>query len=446
MDKREIPSNRKRPIVHEGRTSPQNQRSSPDLAGVDTALEPISIEEKVNFLEQSLARAKLERAQAQSKLKDSTLALARVGHDLRQPIHAANLFLGALKFEKDPTRILGLVEKLERSLSGIDELLCQTLNLAQIESGRIAGQAQTFALDPLLDTIETRFSSVAKERGLSWKVRGVRGLIVKTDPTIMTEILMNLLSNAFRYSQVGGVLLAVRVRQSSALIQVWDTGIGISNSNLPHIFNDFYQIGASNQQTKKNSIGTGLGLGIVKRLAAFLGLAVNVRSTLGRGSRFEIRVPLGKSLRQQEPQTAFNAEQGQTENWAARVNPIVGALILVVDNHQEILLATQSLLSSWGAHVLLARNVAEALVQIHDSERLPDVIITDHSFADEQFGVDVIRECRSFADYSLPALVQTAHEPETISGLYRLMPVLRKPVKPALLFENLCLLLTVTND
>jgi CheY-like chemotaxis protein len=394
----------------------------------------------INRLEQSLAKSNLERERALEKLNDSQLALARVGHDLRQPIHAANLFLGTLRLEKDPQRIPYLVDRLDRSLRGIDDLLTQMLDLSQLESGQIEGQTRSFPLDPLLETIEARFSSVAKERGLGWKVMSAHGLIVKTDPIIMTEILMNLLSNAFRYTQVGRVLLAVRIREGAALVQVWDTGIGISNANLTKIFDDFYQIRSDSAASKKNSVGTGLGLGIVKRLAAFLGLAVNVRSVLGRGSRFELRIPL--VFQSQSPSTVLldsTALHSQSlEQMVSKSNPLSGSVILVVDNNQGVLLATRAMLDSWGVHALLARNLAEALAQIEQSERLPDVVVTDHDLANGQFGSDVIRECRLLACFEFPALVQSAHDPEAITKQYPSAIVLRKPIKPEALFSTLC--------
>jgi two-component system, sensor histidine kinase len=397
---------------------------------------------KINQLEQALAKSNLERERALKKLNDSQLALARVGHDLRQPIHAANLFLGTLRLEKDPQRFPYLVDRMDRSLRGIDDLLTQMLELSQLESGQIEGQARSFPLDPLLETIEARFSSVAKERGLSWKVMSARGLIVKTDPTIMTEILMNLLSNAFRYTQSGGVLLAVRIREGAALVQVWDTGIGIANTNLPKIFDDFYQVRSDRSTSKKNSVGTGLGLGIVKRLAAFLGLAVNVRSILGHGSRFELRVPLVVHPRSHGGVDLDSAAPPSKtlEQMLRESNPLFGSVVLVVDNNQSVLLASRALLDSWGVHVLLARNVAEAKEQIEQSERLPDAIVTDHDLANGEFGFDVMRDCRAIACFDLPALVQSAHDPEVIAQQYSGSTVLRKPIKPEVLFSNLCAL------
>lgn len=441
MDNPEIARSRKPAAALQRTFAAEKSEHLLNSIRLTSAVDAATLLKKVNQLEKALAHANLEREQVLEKLKDSTLALARVGHDLRQPIHAANLFLSTLRFEKNPQKVLDLVEKIERSLSGIDSLLSQTLDLAQMESGAIAGQSQAFALDPLLDIVEVRFASIAKERGLSWKVTRARGLTVKTDPTIMTEILMNLLSNAFRYTEAGGVLLGVRIRHKSALVQVWDTGMGISKSNLPKIFNDFYQIRDGNKQIKRNSAGTGLGLGIVKRLTAFLGLALNVRSVFGRGSRFELRIPLGDVVRSTDLQNTGSLEFEPIKELLEGSNPVAGSLILVIDNHQDVLLATQLLLSAWGAHVLLARNLAEAVAQIGHSVRLPDVIITDHNFSDQKFGIEVINECRALAECPIPALVQTAQAPEIIEQQYEPITVLRKPVKPSLMFGTICSLL-----
>lgn len=302
--------------------------------------------------------------------------LAAASHDLRQPIHAITLFGEALASEPLPASSRQLVDRLHRSLSGLDELFNRLLDISRIDVGTIDPQFAQIPLAPMLQSLEARFASIAAERGLQWRVRTGTLLQVRSDPTLLVEMVMNLLSNAFRYTTRGGVLVAARRRQRTVLLQVWDTGRGIPAAQLESVFGEFVQLDNPSRDRRR---GLGLGLAIVRRLAQSLGHQVNVRSRPGRGSVFEIELPLV------ELPASVAPPADRTE---AR-HDLAGLLVLAVDDEIEVLVATEALLTRWGCYTLLARSIPEALERLDASERFPDVLLTDHALANGVTGFDV---------------------------------------------------------
>jgi len=335
------------------------------------------------------ARAALARSRESDDQRTRFLAAAT--HDLRQPVHAVTLFVAALRAEPLAGRAGELAERLDRSLAGLDELFNRLLDISRLDAGAVPPRRSVFPIAGLLAPLEARFGPVAAERGLRLRVRAGALAHVDSDPALLVEMLMNLLSNAFRYTARGGVLLGVRRRGDTLLLQVWDTGAGIPRDRLESVFEEFVQLDNPSHDRRR---GLGLGLAIVRRLSNALAHPVTVRSRPGRGSVFSIAVPLAA------PPATPVAGEGPAGTEAVR-----GLLILVVDDEIDILLATEALLSSWGCHVLLARGVDEALRRVDDSERYPDLLITDHRVADQGTGFEVVEAVRRAMPLPIPVLM-----------------------------------------
>jgi CheY-like chemotaxis protein/anti-sigma regulatory factor (Ser/Thr protein kinase) len=207
------------------------------------------------------------------------------------------------------------------------------------------------------------------------------------------ELIMNLLSNALRFTVRGGVLLAFRRRQKSVLIQVWDTGCGISGNSIDLIFDEFVQLNDASRDRRK---GLGLGLAIVKRLSTVLGHRLGVRSRPGRGSVFEVEV---------ERAANAGAAPGPLPEPYGAGQALRGTLILVVDDEIDILAAMEALLASWECFTILARSVDEAEKFIASSPRYPDLVITDHRLEGHKTGFDVIDAVHAAMPYPVPAIV-----------------------------------------
>ncbi len=383
--------------------------------------------------EASLAREQAEHAlaAAHQAVREKTRFLAAASHDLRQPVHAIGLFVGALKEEIREGRGRYLVDRLERSMAGLDELFNRLLDISRLDAGTIEPKMSVFAIVPLLQTLETRFAHMAENRRLDFRVHVPRPCSVRCDPALLVEILMNLLSNAFRYTERGGILMGTRRRGDRLLIQVWDTGIGIPPEHIDKIFGEFVQLGNSSRDRRH---GLGLGLAIVRRLSDGLGCPVRVRSRPRRGSLFEISVPL-------------SAEPAPLERIAdPDFDPALlqGMLVLVVDDELDILIGMEALLVSWGCFVILARSVGEARRHLDQAERFPDLLITDHRLGDNTGSADVVAIVSELVPVPVPVIVVSGDATAPLQALadrqgWSLLP---KPVNPARL-RSLVVELTV---
>jgi two-component system, sensor histidine kinase len=352
--------------------------------------------------------------------------LAAASHDLRQPIHAITLFVAALAAEQLVGRNRYLVDRLHRSLAGLDELFNRLLDISRLDTGAIEARMAVFPITSLLQNLDARFAQLASNKNIEFRVRLGATANVNSDPSLLIEIVMNLLSNAFRYTERGGVLLATRRRGKSLLIQIWDTGPGIAKENLELIFKEFVQLDNPSRDRRK---GLGLGLAIVRRLSEALNHQVSVYSRPGRGSLFEIAVPISNELPLLKESTADEAPQ----------TDLTGLLILVVDDEIEVLLAMEALLSAWGCFALLARSIPEALSRLSACERFPDALLTDHAVADGVSSAEIIAAVRAVVPIEMRVAVVSG---EASSALEKSITAsgwtfMSKPINPAKLREFL---------
>ncbi len=335
-------------------------------------------------------RAQVATQAAQRALGERTRFLAAASHDLRQPVHAIGLFVSALKEEIREGQGRYLVDRLDRSMSGLDDLFNRLLDISRLDTGKITPTFSVFAVGPVLQTLESRFAQLAERRGLRFRVRMPAEHWVRSDPALLIEILMNLLSNAFRYTEHGGMLLGARRRGDRLEIQVWDTGVGIAQGDLESIFEEFVQLDRSPGNHRQ---GLGLGLAIVRRLGDVLDCPVSVQSRRGRGSVFQVSVPLTA-----EP--AASPDEG-----ASVASSLDGLLVLVVDDEMDILVGMEASLASWGCFVLLARSVEEVRRHLTLAERFPDLLITDHRLAGGETSDDVVEAFQELVPVPVPVLV-----------------------------------------
>ncbi|HZW26474.1 MAG TPA: HAMP domain-containing sensor histidine kinase [Gallionella sp.] len=224
-------------------------------------------------------------AELASRMKSQFFAAAN--HDLRQPMHALAMYVEVLKNSALGEQTKATVMQLDRSVEVMCAMFDTLLDISRLDAGVVQASCEPFALGPLLDKLRGEFGMLARNKGL-WLEMGFCFDKVCSDPLLLERILRNLLSNAIRYTERGGVTVTCRMMDEGARIEVRDTGIGISPEHLPHIFEEYYQV--SNRQ-RDRSKGLGLGLAIVERLARLLGFRMQVRSTLGEGTCFSFVIP-----------------------------------------------------------------------------------------------------------------------------------------------------------
>lgn len=248
-------------------------------------------------------------------------------------------------------------------------------------------------------------------------------LIVRTDIFLLQSVLMNLVSNAIKFTAHGGVLVGARLRDNAVLLQVWDTGIGMEEAEIAHIFDEFYQV--ANPQRSREA-GLGLGLSICQRAMSLLGGKIACRSRPGRGSVFEICLPLngGEHEIERFPVSGMpRAAGGETF--------FQGKRIVVVENDALIAAGMVDLLQGAGARVWVFYSAEEALR--HDDLANIDFFIVDYALGGELTGLNFLVTMQQRRQTPIRAVVMTG---ETSSQFISSVadspwPVLHKPINYA---------------
>ena len=349
--------------------------------------------------------------------------LAAASHDLRQPIHALGLFLGVLARSRLNDSQREVLESASAASEASAEMLNTLLDFSRIEAGVIAPQLRAFPLQQLLNKIENDLAPQADAKGIVYRSREARA-VLRSDKGLLELILRNLVSNAIRYTEHGGLLIACRSRGDQAVIEVWDTGIGIAPEQQQEVFREFHQLGNPERDRRK---GLGLGLAIAQGLARALGHELALLSEPGRGSVFRLTVPLA--------QEDAVAQGPQPEPSALGELLIPGARVLVIDDDAWVRIGMAQLLQGWGCSCDVADNLTEALALARI--RPPDLVISDYRLRSGHTGTTAIAALRAQCGDSLPAVLVTGDTaPERIreasaSGL----PLLHKPVSPDQLYR-----------
>lgn len=304
-----------------------------------------------------------------------TRFLASVSHDLRQPVMAANLFLSVLRKRPLGPAERELVEPLADSLSSLSGMLNNLLEVARLDAGILQPKIQDFLLDELLQRLYGEFQGIAREARLRLHVPPTHWA-VRSDPLLVELVLRNLISNALKYTETGGLSVETRVKGGSVVIEVSDTGRGIPPDELDRIFEDYFQIGNT---ARDHSRGFGIGLATVRRVATLLGTEVRVRSEVGQGSTFTLALPLAEDWASAE------------EDEAVGSGPILeGRTALVVDDEPLVLKALELMLETLGIHVHTARTLAQAEAVLDGLDPSPDIVIADYSLAGGERGTEAI--------------------------------------------------------
>ncbi len=231
-----------------------------------------------------------EEAQAASDAKSAFLAT--MSHELRTPLNAI-IGYGELLADGIPGPIGDAqhvqLERIRASAHHLLALIDQVLTLSRLEAGREPVSWEVISLAAVLDQVETLASPLAKRKQLTLRVLAPEPPVTfESDPIKVTQILVNLLGNAVRFTDQGEVVISARAEPGGVVVEVRDTGIGIAAPNLEHVFDPFWQV---EQVHTRRVGGSGLGLSVCRRLARLLGGDVTVASTLGVGSTFTVRIP-----------------------------------------------------------------------------------------------------------------------------------------------------------
>lgn len=361
-------------------------------------------------------RTRKEEAERANMAKSRFLAAA--SHDLRQPMHALGLFISELSQCRLDAPSRRLLSKVSASAEAMEDLLDSLLDISRLDAGVLEPAIRSIPLQPILERIAATQRAAASENLVRLHIRPTQAHVV-TDPVLLERILINLVSNAVRYSPGGTVYVACRARGENWRIEVRDNGIGIPPEAQENIFQEFVQL--QNPERSRDK-GLGLGLAIVRRLTDLLGHPLELHSAPIRGSLFAITLP-----------------SGQPEDQATRVldqrepGDLGGLRIALVEDDPLALTAMHSLLSSWGCDVTAAPDLHTLLARLAERGEAPQAVISDHRLAHGSSGIEVIRSLRQKYGAELPvALITGDTGPEALGQAEREgYPVLHKPVRPA---------------
>ncbi len=382
-----------------------------------------------------MAAAESARRAAEAASLAKTQFFAAASHDLRQPLHAMGLFAEALRQRSRDPEVAALVNSINESVDALEGLFGELLDITRIDTGGVDVNPAPVRLRELFGRLRLHFEPIAFEKGLMLSFRGEQH-VAHADPVLLERILRNLVSNAIRYTDDGGVLVSGRMRQGELLLQVWDSGIGIPESALPRIFDEFYQVASHAPLQPHQRKGLGLGLAIVRRLADLMKAPLTVRSRVGHGTVFSLRVPPGKALRSIDGQAApVKAPLGLT---------LQGRRILVVEDEAAVREGLVVLLQAWGAHVQAFETVGALQTWLAGAPaEPPHLLLVDYRLPEGRTGIDALQVVRAhWPTHKLPAIMVTGsslggHEDEAVTHDYHLLikPVLPNKLRAMIAFK-----------
>lgn len=351
------------------------------LAGAIEVIRDISERKRVEIelreSEEALRKAKAEAEQANQA---KSTFLANMSHELRTPLNAIIGFTRIVRRKGEGLLPEKQIENLDKVLTSADNLLGlinTVLDIAKIEAGRMDVAPATFRLAPLIELCANLAQPLLQPNVRLEKQVDARLTTLYSDQDKLRQIVLNLLSNAAKFTHAGKISLSVRQEGENLCISVADTGIGISAEALPHIFKEFEQ---ADPTTTRKYGGTGLGLTISRNLARLLGGDISVQSEPGQGSIFTVRIPMqyrrqvdGSDL----PGAPLRAQPPEPVSAGAPANPPdpVKKHILVIDDDPDAVYLLQENLDPQEFEVSGCRNGLDGLEKAR--QELPQAILLD---------------------------------------------------------------------
>jgi len=351
------------------------------------------------------------RRDAENATRSKTQFFAAASHDLRQPLQAIGIYVSLLK-KRAQGPLEPLVNNLATAVESLSKLVEELLEISRLDSGAIQPRVDQVLLDDLFTLLEQEFTPLSASKGLSLRVRR-SGFAIDSDPLLLQRVIRNLLANAIRYTQRGGVLLAARPRGGLISLEVWDTGPGIRQGELDRIFEEFYR--GESSKAENSGAGFGLGLSIVKRICGLLGHPLIVTTRPGTGTVFRVEVPVSIA--------PLKAKRTAPETIDVAIRTLNGFTFVVIEDNAEILNSLTRLIRSWGADVVPSTGYnAQLIKRISMHERI-DALIADHNLGPHSIsGVEAVFKIRELVGMPVPIIMLTAvQKGEVVHEFQRVM-------------------------
>ena len=334
---------------------------------------------------------KAAREEAVRANKANSAFLAAASHDLRQPVQALSLLNGALRRTVTDERALLMVENQDASLTAMTNLLNSLLDISRLDAGAVKPEWEDFPMQRLVDRLSPEFGRQAHSSGLEFSSESSNA-IVRSDPNLLAEVIINLVSNAIRYTDKGEVRMTCIERDGQCQLEVTDTGVGIESDQLEEIFREFHQCKSPGSSKE----GFGLGLAIVRRLTDLLDHRIQVESVPGKGSTFTVSLPIvvggGSYVEDELGVDSRIEEQGS-------------GLVILIEDDVSVADAWGLLLEAEGYTVATAASATEASALIQHTDEPPILLISDFHLLDGSTGVEAVSLIREFYDAEIPAFI-----------------------------------------
>lgn len=350
--------------------------------------ESVALRLQLDSLNRQLQVA-VEKSEEASAAK--TRFLASASHDLRQPIHTVTLLSAALSLQGLDEKARNIVLHIKDSLAGLSSQLDRLLDISKLDAGVIALDESTFDISILVEDLSRDYVMPAEAKGLMLSCVTRASSCVRTDRALVERVLRNLIDNAIKYTEKGGVSIEQGEKDSRYYVSIRDSGRGMEDHHKRKIFEEFYQIDNPHRDRKQ---GLGLGLAIVDRLVKLLGVDFDFESELGRGSVFRIYFP-----KVSKPINCTDTGAINGSLYDGRMDPV---RLLVIDDEYEIRWGMKALFEEKGYAVLSVESVAEARVAVNNF--VPDVLLVDFRLGGGENGIDAIRQLREILG-AIPALL-----------------------------------------
>jgi two-component system, sensor histidine kinase len=345
-------------------------------------------------------------------------------HDLRQPLHAMGLYISLLRDAPHAAEREDLLQSLAQCAQILDTQFNAIIGVNETDDLlEHAGPAPT-PLQAVFDRVAAQVRPSAARAGLRLRLMKT-GAWATIAPDILDRVLTNLVANALRHTEQGGVLLGARRRRERIEIHVIDTGVGIADEHREAVFRDFFQVGNPERNPER---GFGLGLGIVRRLCEGMDWPIRMSSRLGHGAAFVVSVPAARAPARAAPSRQQASVTPEPANAALRIRDT-----LVVDDDRQVLDAMKRILARWEVRAMFCETAEDALRVLEASDPITGWnVLIDHRLPGDLDGLALADRIRVlYGPRVLPAIITgEADEALEAAADQRGVVILRKPVQP----------------
>lgn len=350
-------------------------------------------DQALQSLQRSDAELRIAHERIERAMQARNRVMAAASHDLRQPLQALSIYSAVLSTHPQPQTMSVVGKNIENIVRDLGEILDELLDLSSLASGSYRLQQTLFALDEVIAGVCTELAVTASRKGLALTTH-LAPVQMQGDSRAAIRIARNLIDNAIKYTTSGCVRVSVDMNEGHAILAVEDTGCGIPGSEQEHVFEEFYQLQAGDDEYRG---GVGLGLAIVKRLCELTRATITIHSEPGKGTRMTV-MWTGLAIGRVNPPERVT-DQMRLSHWRGR-------RVYVLDDDKEVVRSLCALLETWGLSVQGFDSPQALQAHILD-EGYPDALIADLHLGGNQSGLAVAERLVE-TQGPLPVLIITA--------------------------------------